>query len=751
MKEKKNLLRYLVLMLAAAALFCGCGHNSGQITTYEELKEPGRILAVSTNSPESFLVMDEFSEADVRSYTDIFPAYQEVSNGKVDACFAQRREMELAMENGVSGVRLLDETYCVNTIVAGLSRKSRIPDLQEKINEFLQELRADGTLDDMFRRWVTEGNYTMPDIAEAKNPEYTLTIATTGTVEPYSFYSGTVLTGYDVELAMRFAAWLNAGLKFKIYDWSGLLSAVQAGDADCIMSNLYYRAEYSEAMDFSDPLFSVEVSAMVRDTGEAEEVRDSYSLDQLDGKNIGIITGSIFAPFVSERLPNATISYFNGVSDLIAALKSKKIDSFPYDETSLKVIMQKEDHLDYLGEYLDEVEVAAVFAKTSEGEALRDEFNEWLIPLRESGELAQIRDKWTNGPQESRTTVDYEALPAEKGTLTVATEGSAEPFNYISDGKVSGYEVDLISRFCAEKGYALEFDIINFDGILMAVKLGQVDMAMSGFAVTEERKESVLFSEPYSHSGSVMAVLKEAGSTSFWESVISSFEKTFIREDRWKLFVSGIGTTLLITVLPVLFGTLLGFGVFMICRKGNKVANAVTRFCIWLVQGMPVVVLLMILYYVVFGSVKIPGSVVAIIGFTLIFGAGVYGMLKTGTSAVDYGQTEAAYSLGYTDRQAFFKVVLPQTMPIIMPSFKGDIVALIKATAVVGYVAVMDLTKMGDIVRSRTYEAFFPLIAVAVIYFILAGLLKFIVSRIEPCFNPKRRKREDILKGVEQQ
>ena len=117
-----------------------------------------------------------------------------------------------------------------------------------------------------------------------------------------------------------------------------------------------------------------------------------------------------------------------------------------------------------------------------------------------------------------------------------------------------------------------------------------------------------------------------------------------------------------------------------------------------------------------------------------------------------YGnQTEAAYSLGYTDRQAFFKVVLPQTMPIIMPSFKGDIVALIKATAVVGYVAVMDLTKMGDIVRSRTYEAFFPLIAVAVIYFILAGLLKFIVSRIEPCFNPKRRKREDILKGVEQQ
>ena len=123
-------------------------------------------------------------------------------------------------------------------------------------------------------------------------------------------------------------------------------------------------------------------------------------------------------------------------------------------------------------------------------------------------------------------------------------------------------------------------------------------------------------------------------------------------------------------------------------------------------------------------------------------------IVSLGVGAVDRGQTEAAYTLGYTDRKAFFRVVLPQALPHFMPAYKGEITSLIKATAVVGYVAVQDLTKMGDIVRSRTYEAFFPLIAVAVIYFILAAVLTFLVRKIELRIDPKQRSREDILKGV---
>ena len=160
------------------------------------------------------------------------------------------------------------------------------------------------------------------------------------------------------------------------------------------------------------------------------------------------------------------------------------------------------------------------------------------------------------------------------------------------------------------------------------------------------------------------------------------------------------------------------------------------------------VVLLMILYYIIFGSVEINGVLVAVIGFTLTFGASVFGLLKMGVGAVDRGQYEAAYALGHSNMHTFFEVILPQAIPHVMPAYKGEVVGLIKATAVVGYIAVQDLTKMGDIVRSRTYEAFFPLIAVTIIYFLLEGLLGFMVSRIHIRFDPKRRSPEQILKGV---
>jgi polar amino acid transport system substrate-binding protein len=217
--------------------------------------------------------------------------------------------------------------------------------------------------------------------------------------------------------------------------------------------------------------------------------------------------------------------------------------------------------------------------------------------------------------------------------------------------------------------------------------------------------------------------------------------------------VEGIGVTMLISLSAAVGGSAFGFGLYMLSRSDKKSVRTITK-CVAkvysrIISGTPVVVILMILFYVVFGNVRdMSGILVAIIGFTLLFGAAVYSMLKTGVATVDYGQTEAAYSLGYTDTAAFYRIVLPQAMPFILSPLKGDMSALLKATAVVGYIAVQDLTKMADIVRSRTYDALFPLRSIAVIYFILEALINLSAKRVEPLFDPKRRKREDILKGV---
>jgi polar amino acid transport system substrate-binding protein len=123
-------------------------------------------------------------------------------------------------------------------------------------------------------------------------------------------------------------------------------------------------------------------------------------------------------------------------------------------------------------------------------------------------------------------------------------------------------------------------------------------------------------------------------------------------------------------------------------------------------------------------------------------------MIQSGVKAVDNGQTEASYALGFSDTQTFFGIVLPQAAQHFLPSYRAEIVSLIKATAVVGYIAVQDLTKMGDIVRSRTYEAFFPLIAVAIIYFVLAGILKAVVDKLTVSVDPEKRSDKKILKGI---
>ena len=122
--------------------------------------------------------------------------------------------------------------------------------------------------------------------------------------------------------------------------------------------------------------------------------------------------------------------------------------------------------------------------------------------------------------------------------------------------------------------------------------------------------------------------------------------------------------------------------------------------------------------------------------------------MTVSVSNIDRGQTEAAYSLGYTRNKTFFRIIFPQAMRIFLPSYCGQAVELIKATAVVGYIAVNDLTKMGDIIRSNTYEAFFPLIATAVIYFALTWALSLLLNVVKLHFEPKHRSAETILKGV---
>jgi len=468
----------------------------------------------------------------------------------------------------------------------------------------------------------------------------------------------------------------------------------------------------------------------------------------LKGKTVSMLTGAPFEELVKSKEPGVKqFTNFNNTPDMLLALKDKKTDAVLSNNAIATLAVNRTPGLCLFPKNLQDGVFGFAFEK---GGALRDEWQAAYDTISEETKN-EVWKKWT-GSDESVKKLPEQDWPGTNGTVRVAACDTLEPMSYAGDGgSVIGFDIEILCLMAKELDVHLEITGMDFSAVMAAVQAGKADIGTGSIIATDERRESVDFVEYYPAAFVLIIreTAKEGGEdVGFWESVGESFEKTFIREDRWILFLQGIGTTMLITVCSIIFGTLLGFFVFMLCRKGNPVANIITRFCIWLVLGMPVVVLLMILYYIIFSGVSISGTAVSIVGFSLTFGAAVFGMVKIGVNAVDRGQTEAAYALGYSDRRAFFHIVIPQALPFIMPAYKRSITELIKSTAIVGYVAVQDLTKIGDIIRSRTYEAFFPLIAVAVIYFILAAILTFIVNRIEIGIDPRKRKNKKLLKGV---
>ena len=213
-------------------------------------------------------------------------------------------------------------------------------------------------------------------------------------------------------------------------------------------------------------------------------------------------------------------------------------------------------------------------------------------------------------------------------------------------------------------------------------------------------------------------------------SITESFTNNLIAEDRYKMILDGLQVTLLITLCAAMLGTLLGGLVCWMRMSRRKWLQQVAKVYIELMRGTPVLVLLMLMYYVVMAPLDATGIVVAIVTFAMNTAAYISEMLRTTIQGIDRGQTEAGLALGFTPRQTFFKIVLPQVVKAVMPVYQGEVVSLLKGTSIVGYIAVADMTRASDLIRSRTFDAFFPLIVTAIIYFFMAWLIGLLLQSL---------------------
>ncbi len=221
-----------------------------------------------------------------------------------------------------------------------------------------------------------------------------------------------------------------------------------------------------------------------------------------------------------------------------------------------------------------------------------------------------------------------------------------------------------------------------------------------------------------------------------WETFKAKFVLNFITDNRWEYIWDGLGVTLKVTLLSGIVGILIGFLIAAVRSTYDKTGrlkflNLICNLYLTVIRGTPVVVQLLIIYFVVFGSVKIDKTLVAILAFGINSGAYVAEIFRSGIMSIDAGQFEAGRSLGFTYSQTMWYIIMPQAFKNVLPALCNEFIALLKETSVAGYIALQDLTKGGDIIRSRTYDAFMPLIAVALIYLLLVIIFTKLVQLLE--------------------
>ena len=211
----------------------------------------------------------------------------------------------------------------------------------------------------------------------------------------------------------------------------------------------------------------------------------------------------------------------------------------------------------------------------------------------------------------------------------------------------------------------------------------------------------------------------------------NDFYQCFIQDDRYKMLLSGIGVTVKVSLVAVFLGMIIGFLIALCNLSNNKILNVIGKVYTDVIRGTPSVTQLMIIYFIVFATINWSKWIICAIAFGINSGGYIAEIIRAGILSVDHGQTEAGRSLGLSGAQTMQYIIVPQAVTNIFPAMCNEFITLIKETAIVGYVGLVDIQKAGDFIKSATYKPLFPLLGTAVIYFVIIKILTILFGKLE--------------------
>lgn len=470
-------------------------------------------------------------------------------------------------------------------------------------------------------------------------------------------------------------------------------------------------------------------------TKEEAEQKEIAGAADLEGARIGVqlgTTGDIYVSDYEGDEAGTTIERYNKGADAIQALKLGKIDCVVIDEQPGIEFVKQNSNIRIIDEEFSLEDYA--FCVSKENTELLAQINTAIEKLQADGTIDDIIKNYI-GTEEEIGAYPYVSKDVARtnGTLIIGTNAEFPPYEYYENNQITGIDMDIMRAVSDELGMDMQIEDMAFDSIIAAITSGKVNVGASGFTVTEDRKKNINFTDTYITTKQVI-IVRDGGSTGGY-SLKEKLYDNFVKDNRYLYIVKGFGNTLIITLFAVMLGIVLGFLIAIVRTNHDRngelpILNAVCKVYLTVIRGTPVMIQLLIIYYVILASVT-NKIVVAAIAFGLNSAAYVAEIVRSGIMSVDVGQFEAGRSLGLNYSQTMQLIILPQAIKNILPALLNEVISLLKETSISGYIGLMDLTKGGDIIRSNTYEAFLPLIAVAIIYLAFVMLLSTFVSKLE--------------------
>ncbi len=469
-------------------------------------------------------------------------------------------------------------------------------------------------------------------------------------------------------------------------------------------------------------------------------------VDLVHGR-IGIWPGTRIEQYIKLKYPEAEYIYLDSLADMAENLRQGRIDAFVLNRIFVNELFSHEQNgMEVLEEFTGKTRYS--FAISFYSETIYHEFNDFLKTRKETGGLKALQQEWLEGGDENRS-FDPVPLSGENGTISVAVNPFCPPLLYSKNGKMTGYSMELLYQFAEEYKYDIKLDSTSFDLAIAGVENGVYDISISTLEYMPESADHFFISDAICEADNVIVVRSDMNMP---DGVLQGWKKklqmTLLQDDHWRMLANGLLTTIRITIVSVVAGTLLGLLLSAVYHLKKRKLNLLIDICSYLTQGVPMLVVLMVFYYIIFKDMNISGSVIASITFSLLFGIFFFEMLKDSVNHIPIEQKEAALALGYSEWQAYLKFILPQCIHMVFPNYRSKAIELMQSTSIVGYIAVQDLTQVADIIRSRIFDAYAPLVIITIVYLALVYLIQECLNALFRKFDYRNRKQNDILKGV---